>query len=27
LTWQSWRRRSLWLRTREAVSLLFEEQL
>ena len=27
LTWQSWRRRSLWRRAREAVSLLFEEQL
>jgi cardiolipin synthase len=27
LTWQSWRRRSVWRRAREAVSLLFEEQL
>ncbi len=27
LTWKSWRRRSLWRRARETVSLLFEEQL
>ena len=27
LTWKTWRRRSPWRRAREAVSLLFEEQL
>jgi cardiolipin synthase len=27
LTWKAWRRRSTWRRAREAVSLLFEEQL
>ena len=27
LSWQAWRRRSPWLRLREAISLLFEEQL